>query len=86
MIVAQFPPPSVEYSTLTLAIDPVLPHVIFCNEPTIQVSPPLGEVIVIIGPELIENTELLTSLTAAVEVSLTRIKQVAEGVFGIVQA
>ncbi len=38
------PPPSVEYSSLTLDTVPVLVHVMSCESPTTQTSEPLGAV------------------------------------------
>ena len=47
----QLAPLSAEYSILTLAIDPVLVQVMAWGVPSIQLSPPLGEVRVMISEE-----------------------------------
>ena len=60
-------------------------QVMLRDEPAAQFSPPLGEVTAIAAPATIEKSASLTSLTAAFEASLIRIRAWIEGVFGTVQ-
>ena len=73
-------PASVEYSSLALAIEPVLFQVTFLDSPTIQVSAPLGEVKT--KAPLIVNVPLDTSVTvasAASEIRTFRFVPIASG-------
>ena len=77
-------PPSVEYSSFTLATEPVLVQVIVRGVLTSQASPPLGAVSV--RPPMILKAALESSKTETSEVSVTRTLTVAEMSLGIVQA
>jgi hypothetical protein len=63
----------------------VLVQVIFWFDPTVQLSPPLGEVTVIEGRGIIENTASLVSAGTPSEASLTLIKQLDDTRLGTVQ-
>ena len=76
-------PPSVEYSSLALAIEPCLVQVIFLDSPTIQISAPLGEVTV--NEPLILKLASEVSKTVVSEVLVIFTRQVGEGLSGIVQ-
>jgi hypothetical protein len=68
-----------------LAIAPVDVHVMLWLDPTAQLSPPLGEVTVIEGVGIIENTASLVSLTLGEATALTFTRQVADSVSGTAQ-
>ena len=81
-MVVQVDPPFSEYSSMTLAIVPVLVHVIFVDVPPVRFSPPFGAVTVTLfdGATVMVKLALLMSLVAAFNASetLTRPCVVAE--------
>ncbi len=72
---------------VTKSIVPVLAQVISWVEPEVKLSPPLGEVTVMVGPGsvVISNTVSLVSMGSP-SISLICTRQVVEGVLGIVQS
>lgn len=72
-MLVQLLPLLVEYWIFTLPTVPVVLQVIVCDAPTTSVSPPLGEVTVMVGvvEVTMENTALLTSDGVPVEASFT---------------
>jgi type IV secretory pathway VirB2 component (pilin) len=86
-IAAYVAPPSVEYSIFTFPTVPVVVQVRVCDDPAVQLSPPLGDVTVsVAGMAAIMNAVLLISEGVPVEAWLIRIRQLVEGAFGTVQA
>jgi hypothetical protein len=53
VIVVYVEPPSVEDSIFTFPTVPVVVQVIACDDPTVQLSPPFGDVTVIVGVTLL---------------------------------
>jgi hypothetical protein len=82
-------PPSVEYSIFTFPTVPVIVQVMARDVPTIQLSPPFGDVTVIVGVgtcAAIVNEALLTSAGVPVDASLIRTRQFDDTVLGTAQA
>src|SRR2546426_1062597 len=75
---------SFEYSSLTLATDPVLVQVIVRLEPTVHFSPPLGAVRTK-APRILKSA-FESSKTVESFTSVTRTRTVAERSSGTVQA
>ena len=77
-------PPSVEYSSFTFAIDPVLVQVMFREEPTVHASPPFGAVRV--SEPLIVKVALEAAVTVASAFKVIRTFTLVEIASGTVQA
>src|SRR3989441_11975231 len=77
-------PPSVEYSSFTLATEPLLVHVIVRGVLTSQASPPLGAVRT--KPPWISNVAAGSSKTETSEASVTRTLTAEDMSFETVQA
>ena len=77
-------PPSVEYWSFTLGTDPPVVQVMFCEEPTVQTSPPFGAESV--KPARIVKAASDASVTVESLTSVTRTLTVVESASGIVQA
>lgn len=84
-MVSQLEPLSVEYSNLTLLMLPVEVQAILWLLPTHQLSPPLGEVTVIVGTALMVKSASLISEGVPVAASETLTLAWVVGVFGMVQ-
>ena len=84
MVTASLKVPFAEYSSFTLAIDPIRVQVMFRFSPTIHVSPPLGAVRVTAPWILKFDPELDVTLVSSTFVIRTR--TVAEIASGTVQA
>ena len=77
-------PPSVEYTSFTLVTDPPVVQVMFCEDPTVQTSPPFGAESV--KPARIVKAASDASVTVESLTSVTRTLTVVESASGIVQA
>src|SRR5206468_12543626 len=77
-------PPSVEYSSFTLGTVPPVVQAMLCEEPTVQISPPLGEESV--KPARIVKVASDASVTVVSPVSVIRTLTVVESASGTVQA
>ncbi len=77
-------PPSVEYSSFTLAIVPVLTHVIFSEAPTFQDSPPFG--VTMVSDPLISKSATDVSATESSLASATLTRMSISMASGIVHA
>jgi len=77
-------PPSVEYWSFTLGTDPPVVQVMFCEDPTVQTSPPFGAESV--KPARIVKAASDASVTVESLTSVTRTLTVVESASGIVQA
>lgn len=85
VMVVQVAPLSVEYWMVRLVEVPLAAQVMFCvGPPTCHDSPPFGVFTMIARFWLMVNGALLTSVAAGNETSVTRIRQLVEGVFGTV--
>jgi hypothetical protein len=81
-------PPSIEYSIFTFPTVPVVAQVMACDDPTVQLSPPLGDVTVMVAVgtwAAIVNETSLASEGIPVETSPTRTRQFPDTVLGTVQ-
>ena len=84
----QLVPLFMEYSIFTFPTVPIVVQVISCVEPTVTLSPPLGEVTVMADDVagVIENTASLTSCwTISESAALIRTRHSSDGVSGTVQ-
>ena len=84
MIVVQFIPLSVEYSSLTF-VTPELVQVMFCDVPPVHTSPPLGEFRLIVEESWMVNEPSLWSVTLELTVSVILTRQFEEETSGTVQ-
>src|SRR6218665_2826734 len=83
VIVVQVVPLLIEYWMVKLVDVPTAAHVMFCvGPPTCHDSPPFGDVtIMAVFAEMVKGL-LLTSVAVGIVTSVTRTRQLADGVFG----